>query len=78
MRDKSLGVFRVALFGISGMAILALAWAQPMPVVERFMATFIGSVGFLVAVVWGLLLRPQQVRAGEEGVPAEVAVEDRS
>ncbi len=63
MRDKSLSIFLMVLFGISGIAILVLAWVWPMTASERIPATFAGSIGIFVALVRALLLKPLQARA---------------
>ena len=51
MRDKSLDILLMALFGASGIAILLLAWLQPMADSERILTTLIGSVGLLLASI---------------------------
>ena len=45
MRDKGLSAFLMALFLMTGIAILVLAWVQPMPPPERILAICIGSGG---------------------------------
>ena len=45
MNDKSLGIFLMVLFGIGGITILIVAWAQPMPALERVLTTSIGLIG---------------------------------
>ena len=72
MRDKSLDIFLMVLFGISGAAILMLAWLRPMPGAERILSTFIGSVGLLVAFSRALLLKSARTGAGQVLVEAEV------
>ena len=77
MRDKSLGIFLMALFGISGIALLVLAWVWPMSVSERIPATFAGSVGILVASVRARLLKPLPTRTGAAQVPVEVELKEK-
>jgi len=48
--DRSLSILLMVLFGVAGIAILALVWLRPMPVLERGLATFIGAFGLLVAL----------------------------
>jgi len=72
MRDKSLGIFLVVLFGISGITVLMLAWVQPMPKSETILATLIGSTGLFVALVRALLLKYLHAGADAEQVPVEV------
>ena len=47
MIDKSLNMFLMVLFGVSGIAILVLAWVWPMPASERIIATFVAQLGSL-------------------------------
>ena len=77
MGDKSLGLFLMVLFGISGMAILILAWLWPMPVSERVMTTFLGSTGFLVAVNRAVFLKSLRGRTDAEHLAVKVEVEDK-
>ena len=72
MRDKSLDIFLMVLFGISGAAILMLAWLRPMPGADRILSTFIGSVGLLVAFTRAMLLKPARTETGQVLVKAEV------
>ena len=78
MKDKSLGIFLMALFGISGMSILLLAWLWPMPASERVLTAFIGSVGLVVALSRVRWLKSPQGRAGADEVMIKVAIEDKS
>ena len=55
--DRSMSIFLVVFFGVSGAVITTLAWLQPMPVSERILVTLVGSVGLLVALVRGLMIR---------------------
>lgn len=77
MRDKSLGIFLMVLFGISGIAVLVLAWVWPMPTSERIPATLAGSIGIFVALVRVLLLKPLQNGTNAEQAPVELGLKDR-
>ena len=57
MRDKALDIFMIVLFGLGGIAILILAWVQPMPLLERVSTTFIGSTGLLGVLIWVLRVK---------------------
>ena len=72
MRDKSLGIFLMVLFGILGIAILTLAWVRPMPESERILATFIGSTGLFMALSRALLLKSPKAKIDAEQVRVEV------
>ena len=76
MIDKSLGIFLMVLFGVSGIAILMLAWIWPMPISERIMTTFIGSAGLLVVLIRALLLKSAQEKNGTKQGMVKVEVED--
>jgi hypothetical protein len=78
MRDKSLGIWLMVLFGISGMAIIMLAWLWPALQSERIVATLTGSVGLAVATVHALMLRQSTSGKIDEQVPLKVEVEDKS
>ncbi len=58
MTDKSLDIFLMVLFGLGGLAILTLAWVQPMPASERILATVIGSIGLVWVFFRALSLKP--------------------
>lgn len=73
MKDKSLGVFLILLFGLLGITILMLAWLRPMPESERILSTFLGSIGLFVALSQVLLLKPS--KAGADAEPDLVEVE---
>ena len=66
MGDKSLSIFLMVLFGISGIAILMLAWLWQMPTSERILATLIGSTGIFVALGKALLLKSPKAKTGAE------------
>jgi hypothetical protein len=74
MRDKSLDMFLMVLFGISGIAILILAWLQPMITSERILTTFIGIGGLFMA-----LTRIKSLRVGTDAEPSSVTadIEDK-
>ena len=76
MRDKSLGVFLMVIFGVSGAAVLALAWTGTLSGSERIMATLMGLVGLLVAAVQVTLLKSPRDNADNEKVPMKVEVEN--
>ena len=77
-KDKSLSIFLVVLFAISGVAILVLTWLQPMPGTERVLSTLIGLTGLLVAMGRGMLLRSAKAGASAESVPVRVEVKDNA
>ena len=78
MRDKPLGIFLMVLFGISGIAILMLAWLQPMLASERILTTFVGSIGLFVALVRALMLKSPQAMTDGEQVLVKVEFEGKS
>ena len=47
--DKGLSIFLAILFGLSGLAILALTWLRPMGGVERVLSTGIGVGGTILS-----------------------------
>ena len=57
MKDKSLGIWLMVLFGVSGLAAVVLGWSLPGLHSDRLAATLVGLGGIGVAVVRGLMLR---------------------
>ena len=72
MVDKSLSIFLIVLFGISGIAILILAWVWPMPASERILTIFVGSSGLLMSLIRVLMLKSLQAKPVAEQVAVEV------
>ena len=77
MRDKSLGVWMTAMFGISGLSIMALAWLWPTLQSERVVATLTGSVGLLIAVIHVVALRKSAAGMNREQAAVKVNSEDK-
>ncbi|MFC1910476.1 hypothetical protein ACFLXC_04225 [Chloroflexota bacterium] len=71
--DTSLSKIMIGLFGISGMAIMFIAWLKPMPDSEKIFSTVIGLIGISVATVLSKLLRNKaraltsKVETGDNG-----------
>ena len=78
MADKSLGIFLMVLFGLSGIIILSTAWVWSMPVSERVLTVLVGSVGLFVAGNRALVLKAMQIRVRNDRVSAEVKSDDKS
>lgn len=76
MRDKSLGIWLTVLFGISGIAVLLLAWLWPTLEPERITATLTGSAGILVALIQVLTLRRSPGRTADKPAVIEVEIKD--
>ena len=77
MRDKSLGILLMVLFGIAGITVLVLAWLWPMSGLERILTTFIGVFGLGVALSRVPLLKSVKPRADAEQVMIKVAVQGK-
>ncbi|MFC2063138.1 hypothetical protein ACFLS8_04280 [Chloroflexota bacterium] len=65
MRDRSLGLFLVVLFGAGGITILVLIWAQPVALPGRVFATLVAAAGF----IWVLTRLPFLAPALRRGSP---------
>ncbi len=78
MRDKSLSIFLIVLFGMSSITILMLTWLRQMPESERMLATFIGSIGLFVVFIRALMLRSLHTRAESGQLAVEIEVEGES
>ena len=77
MRDKSLSIWLTVLFGISGIAILMLAWLWPILESDRITAIFAGSAGLFIALARVLMLKHSPGRMDDKPVPVNVDTEDR-
>ena len=78
MHDKSLDVFLMVWFGVGGVIILIIAWVQPMPLSERILSVFIGSVGLLWVLIRALMLTASMARAAIGKSPSQVKFEEGS
>ena len=77
MKDKSLDILLVVLFGLSGMTILTLAWVQPMVISERILTTIIGSIGLIVSLTKWFMLKSALARESTRQVLVEVGVKNK-
>ena len=77
IRDKTLDIFLMVLFGMGGITILILAWAQPMPLPGRILTTSIGSIGLFWVLIRILLLHSVLAKMGTAKVPEEDEVEKK-
>jgi hypothetical protein len=77
-RDKSLGIWLILLFGISGIAVLMLAWLWPVLHSERITAIFAGAAGLVLASTQTLVLKHSTVRTDNEPTMINVEAENRS
>ena len=77
MKDKSLDILLVVLFGLSGMTILTLAWVQPMVISERILTIIIGSIGLIFSLAKWLMLKSVLARENTRQVFVEVGVKDK-
>jgi len=75
MKDRALGIWLIVMFGVSGLAVIVLAWLWPTLQSDRIITTFAGLVGVVIAVVRGLTLRESP---GDKQAPVEVEVENKS
>ena len=75
MRDRSLSMLLMVLFGISGIFILAFVWLQPMSGMERALSTILGAIGLGIALSRIPLLKLS--KAGTEAVKVAVEAETR-
>jgi hypothetical protein len=75
MKDKSLGIWLIVLFGVSGLGTIALGWLLPWLESERIAATLGGLVGVTIAAVRALMLRHA---IENKQAPVEIEVENES
>ncbi len=77
MSDKSLDIFLMVLFGMGGITLLILAWAQPMPLMERILIISAGLIGIFWVLIRLLGLRSLPAKTGMDKIPPEVEVKGR-
>ena len=75
MKDRSLVVWLMVTFGVSGLAVVVLSWSLPALRPDRLTATIAGLAGIAVAVVCGLTLRKSPARRTEE-LALDVRIEE--
>lgn len=72
MKDKSLDIGLMVIFGVAGFALLAAAWIVPDLQPDRLLATIGGGIGISFAIVrWRRLNHPHRE---EPDKPAPVRV----
>lgn len=71
MKDKSLDITLMIIFGISGLTVTILAWLWPAMESERILATLVGLTGLLIALFRYIGLR-KAGRTENERVPIRV------
>jgi hypothetical protein len=76
MRDKSLNLLLMVLFGVTGIAVLALTWFSPIIQSERPLATLAGSVGLLVSLSQVGVLKSRRDKS-DESVVINVEIEEK-
>jgi len=75
MKDKSLGIWLIILFGVSGLAAISLGWLLPWLESERILTTLAGLAGILIALIQVFVLR-QSIESKK--VPVEIETENES
>ncbi len=75
MKDKSLGIWLIVLFGVSGLTAISLGWLLPWLESERIVATLAGLGGIMIAVIRALMLRQS---TDNKEVPIEIEAENKA
>ena len=76
MKDKSLEITLIAIFGISGLSVMLMAWLWPSMESQRIMATLAGLTGLLIAVFKYIALR-KIFRGEDEKVPVRLEAREK-
>jgi hypothetical protein len=76
MKDRSLSLFLIFFFGLTGLAVVLVAWLQPGLASDRIAATVAGSVGLVVSLARAFTLRQPEDEAGQEHATVEVEAKD--
>ena len=72
MKDRSIGIWLIVMFGVSGLVILMLTWLWPTLVTDKPMATLAGVIGIAIAVIQALIIRHGSVAKNSEQLTVEV------
>jgi hypothetical protein len=75
MKDKSLGIWLIVMFGVSGLAVIILAWLWPTLQSDRLVATLTGLLGVTVAVIRALMFRQSP---NDKQIAVKAEVEEKS
>ena len=76
MKDKSLEIMLMAVFGITGLTITMMAWLWPAMEAQRIMATLVGLGGILTAVYKYIGLK-KLARRGDERIVVRVEASEK-
>ena len=76
MKDKSPDILLLLLFGIGGIAILAMTWTRPMPASEWILNTLIGFSG-IFWVSLRILLKSMKSATDNRHVSVEADSSDK-
>ena len=71
MKDRSLDITLITVFGISGIAVTLLAWLWPAMESERITATLAGMLGLLIGLVRYIGLR-KSIKSESERITVEI------
>ena len=62
MKNKTLNILLMVVFGIGGIATLAVAWGQPLSLSDRILPTFGGVIGLAWVLILAMLSRLTPVK----------------
>jgi hypothetical protein len=63
MKNKTLNMVLMVVFGVGGIGTLAIAWGQPLPLSDRILPTFGGVIGLAWVLLLAVLPRLTPVKA---------------
>ena len=78
MKDKSLVITLIIIFGLSGVIVIMLGWFLPALQSDRIIATLAGLVGIGVAAINVRMLRKLPCGDKEGQIPVNAGIEDKS
>lgn len=76
IKDKTLEISLMGIFGLGGIAILIIAWVQPMTFTERIMTIMIGSSGLSGTLIRMLMSKHAPARNNAEQVAMEAGSQE--
>ena len=80
MKNKTLHIPLMVIFGVGGIGALALAWGQPLSLSDRILPTFGGVIGLAWVLILAVLSRltPAKLDTSRVQVIADDETEARS
>ena len=79
MKNKSLNILLMVVFGVGGIGTLAITWGQPLSFSDRILPTFVGAIALVWVLILAVFLKliPEKSDTAQVEIDAEDEVEDK-